>query len=250
MNIKPWVLQALGVLLILFLAVSVIDKTYSMSQNFKSLPKNTISMSAEGKVSAKPDLATVSVGVSTNGTTAKLAQEENTKGSNKLIEFIKQQGVAENDIVTANFSVYPNYNYSNGRNTILSYTANQTLTVKVRGVDKSTANLGAILGGAADSGSNQIQGVYFSFDDPDNLRQEARKIAIEKAKQKAADLAAASGLRLGRIVTVSESSSYQPYPMPYALDAAKNQAGGATPPQIESGSQDITATMTLIFEIK
>lgn len=250
-NIKPWVWSALGVLLMLFLAISVVDKVYNFSQNMKSLPKNTMSMSAEGKVSAKPDLATITVGVLTNGSSAKAAQDTNTTSANKVVDFVKQQGISDADIVTSNFSVYPIYDYTNNRNTITGYTASQTLTIKVRGVDKSTATLGKILGGAVDSGSNQLQGVYFSFDDADNLRQDARKIAIEKAKQKAADLAGVSGLKLGKIISVSESSGGYPYPMPYALDSVKSApSGGAVAPQIETGSQDITATMTLIFEVK
>ena len=250
-NMRPWIWQVLGVLLILFLAISVVDRVYNVSQDFKAIPKNTISMSAEGKVAARPDIATVTVGVVTTGTTAQAAQDENTKSTNKIIEFVKQQGVADADIVTSNFSVYPNYDYTSGKNILNGYTTNQTLTLKVRGVDKSTTTLGKILSGSLESGSNQVQGVYFSFDDADNLRQEARKIAIEKAKQKAADLAAASGLKLGRIITVSENSISQPYPMPYALDSVKSApSGGAASPQIETGSQDITAQMTLVFEIK
>jgi uncharacterized protein len=251
-NLKPWVWQALGILLMAFLAINILDRVYDFSLDLKKAPQNTISMSAEGKVSAKPDLATVTVGVTTNGSSAKTAQDANTTSANKVIDFVKQQGIKDEDIVTSNFSVYPNYDYSNGRNNIVGYNANQTLTIKVRGVDKSTSTLSKILGGAVDSGSNQLQGVYFSFDDADNLRQEARKIAIEKAKQKAADLASASGLKLGKVISISDNSGGgYPGPMPYALDAVKNQAGGAaSAPQVETGSQDVTATMTLVFEIK
>src|SRR3989344_570070 len=251
-QIKPWVWQALGLLLVAFLGISVLDKVYNFSQDFRnSVPKNTLSMSAEGKVSARPDVATVNVGVLTNEPTAKAAQDQNTKITNELIDFIKKQGLADDDIVTSNFSVYPKYEYNNGRNTINGYQANQTLTIKVHGVDKSTETLGKILSGAVDNGSNQIQGVNFSFDDPDDLKQEARKIAIEKAKQKASDLAQASGLRLGRVVTISENSIYSPYPMPYVLDATKDgMGGGGTAPAIEAGSQDIIAQMTIIFEVK
>jgi uncharacterized protein YggE len=246
---KP-IWSTLGVLAIVFLALSVADKGYSLSKNFNAKPDNTISVSGEGKVAAKPDIATVTIGVTNNAATAKVAQDRNTESMNKIIDYVKQQGVADKDITTSNFSVFPNYDYNGGTNRIISYNANQTLTIKVRDVDKSTATLSEILSGALDSGSNQIQGVYFGFDDSDALRQEARKQAIEKAKQKAQELADASGIKLGKVVSIQENSVY--FPTPYLMDATRAEAGmggGGTPP-IQAGSQDVTATMTVIFEVK
>lgn len=251
-NHKHWIFQTLGILLGILLILLIVDKFHTVAQNLKSnVPKNTISMTAQGKVEAKPDLATVNVGVLTNAATAKAAQDENTKQANKIIDFVKKQGIDSKDIATSNFSVYPNYDYTSGRNEITGYQANQNLTIKIRGVDKSTDTLNKILGGAVDSGSNQIQGVSFGFDDPDNLRQEARKQAIEKAKQKAEELAQITGIRLGKIVSVSDNSNSFPYPMPYALEG-KAAGGGAVSvtPDVEPGSQDITADITLVFEIK
>jgi uncharacterized protein len=252
-NFPSWIKQSIGFLLAVFLLLLVMDKGYDVFQNIKpSTPKNTLSMSAEGKVTAKPDLATVNVGVVSVEKTAKEAQDENTKSTNKIIDTVKKLGIPEADIVTSNFSVYPNYTYDGRQNEINGYQATQTLTIKVRKVDQSTDTLGKILSQSVDNGSNQIQGVYFSFDDPDNLRQQARKLAIDKAKQKAMDLAAASGLRLGKVVTISESSGYTPYPIAYPTEADKGFGGGvASPtPQIQPGSQDVTAQMTVVFEIK
>ncbi len=239
----------LGILAIVFLALSVADKGYSLSKTFDAKPENTISISGEGKVAAKPDIATVTVGVTNNAATAKAAQDLNTESMKKIVDFVKKQGIKENDIVTSNFSVYPNYDYANGANRIVSYNANQTLTIKVRGVDQSTNILSQVLGGALDSGSNQIQGVYFGFDDSDALRQEARKQAIEKAKVKAQELADASGIRLGKIVSISENSINMPYPYGFDARSEAGFGGGGSPP-IQAGSQDITATMTVIFEVK
>ncbi len=251
-NVPRWIWLTLGGLAIVFLGLTIIDKGYSVSKNFSdSIPENTISMTGEGKVNAKPDIATVTVGIVTTASTAKTAQDDNTASMNKINAAVKALGIDEKDLTTSNFSVYPNYNYDNGKNTITGYTANQNLTIKVRGVDKSTDTLGKVLDGALVSGSNQIQGVYFGFDDADNLRQQARKIAIEKAKQKAQDLADASGIKLGKVVSISESSISSPYPVMYnsAKDLGIGGAGGGTP-SIEAGSQDITATMTVIFELK
>ncbi|MEO8065699.1 MAG: SIMPL domain-containing protein [Candidatus Doudnabacteria bacterium] len=251
-NIKPWLWQTLAILLGIFLVLVVLEKGYTVSQDFRpSQPKNTISMSAEGKASATPDLATINVGVVSSSTTAKLVQDDMTLKANKITDFVKQQGIASKDITTSNFSVYPSYDYQNGKNTINGYQGSQSISVKVHGVDKSTDNLSKILAGAVLSGGNQIQGVQFSFDDPDNLKQVARKQAIDKAKQKAQELADATGLKLGRIVSISENNAGYPTPMPYAT----GMGGGGSDvksvaPTIEPGSQDVTATVSITFEIK
>lgn len=250
-NVKPWLWQALAVLLGLFLLLLVADKFYSLYQNIRpAVPKNTVSMSAEGRVSATPDLATITVGVTSNGNTAKAVQDDMAKKVNQIIDFVKKQGIDPKDITTSNFSVYPNYDYQRGTNEITGYQGNETVTVKIRGVDKSTEKVSIILDGATASGGNQIQGVYFSFEDPDNLRQEARKQAIAKARQKAQELADEVGLKLGKIVSISDNTGSYPVPMPYAAEGLGGGGGAKSAPDIEAGSQDISASVTITFEIK
>lgn len=251
MNIKSWVWQSIAILLGLFLLMTVLDKAYSVWQDFRpTVPKNTIMMSAEGKVSATPDLAVVTIGVVSNGASAKVVQEDMTKKVNTVIDLVKKLGVDAKDITTSNFNVYPNYNYSEGKQgEITSYQGNETVTIKVHGVDQSAEKVNKILAGAVENGSNQIQGVYFDFNDADNFRQEARKLAIEKAKQKAQELANQTGLRLGRIVSFSDNGGY--YPQPYFSEGK----GGGGPvsmaaPDVQPGSQDITASITVTFEVK
>ena len=250
-NIKPWLWQTLGVLLGLFLALLVLDKVYIVWQDFKpSVPKNTLSMSAEGKISATPDLATINVGVISNGSTAKIVQDDMTKKVDQITDFVKKQGIDPKDITTSNFSVYPSYDYKNGTNQVNGYQGNESVTVRVHGVDKSTEVLGKILDGAVANGSNQIQGVQFSSNDPDNLKQEARKQAINKARQKAQELADQAGLKLGKVVNISDNSTSYPTPLPYALGMGGGGDAKSIAPNIETGSQDITASITMTFEIK
>lgn len=243
--------KAVGGTLALLLLLLVIGKGYDLYQalNHKN-PKNTISVSAEGKVQAVPDLATVNLGVLTQGGSAATVQDENSKKINKIIEFVKNQGISKEDIATSQFNIYPQQDYQAGRTIITGYQANQTITVKIRGVDKSAEKLGKILDGVTNNGANQINGVNLSFDDPDDLRQQARKQAIGKAKEKAGELAKIAGLRLGKVVNLSESGN-TPGPIPYYADGFG--AGGAErsiAPKIEPGSQDVTATMTVVFEVK
>lgn len=251
-SMPKWIWQAIGVLVVILLALVVLDKIHVVQEDFKStIPKNTISMSAEGKLSAVPDLASVSIGVLTTAATAKQAQADNTTKANAVIEYIKQQGVDAKSITTTDLSVNPQYDYSSSVQKIIGYQANQTVNVKVHGVDKSTEVLNKVIGGATNAGANQINNVSLSFENPDDLRQQARKLAVDKAKQQAKELADQAGLKLGRVVNISESSNQMPYPMPYALDSAAGKGGGPiTVPSVQTGSQDITESITLTFEIK
>jgi uncharacterized protein YggE len=250
-NLPKAIWLTIGGLVIAFLALSVVDKANNLFKSLSSKPENTISMSAEAKTTAVPDLATINVGVTSNASSAKLAADDvNTKIA-QITDMVKQQGIDPKDITTPNYSVYPVQNYYTGNQKITGYTANETITIKVRGVDKSTDKVSKILDGATANGGNQIQGVYFTFNDPDSLKQNVRIQAIAKAKQKAQDLANASGLKLGKVVSVSEGNVTTPYPVPYALDAKNAMGGGvSSAPSIETGSQDITAQMTVVFELK
>jgi uncharacterized protein YggE len=249
-NLPKGIVMAIAGLVIAFLGLAVIDKAHTISKSFNTRPDNTIAMTAEGKVSAAPDLATITVGVLSNADSAKAAQQDATTKTNQIVDYVKKQGVKSEDITTSNFSVYPNYNYANGKNEISGYQANQTVTVKIHDVDKSTEVVDKVLDGAVANGGNQVQGVYFSFNDPDNLKQEARKQAIEKAKQKAQELASQTGLKVGKIVGISDDSTSMPTPMPYGLGMGGGAADAKSMPAVQTGSQDVTANVTVTFEIK
>lgn len=253
--LPKWLVAGLGALLIAFVALLVVQKAHDLQVTFANQkPANTISVSGEGKVTASPDLATVNIGVLSQGSDAKAVKDLNNGKINKIIDFIKAQGVDAKDIQTSQFYSYPQYDYRNGTNNITGYQANQTITVKVHGVDKDQKKLETVLDGAVNNGANEIQGVGFSFENPDDLKQQARKMAIQQAKEKAQELAQEAGLKLGKVVSVSESGGYYPGPIPYAMDAAKGlgMGGGGTSvaPNVEPGSQDITQTMTVVFELK
>lgn len=251
-----WTVVGVAVLLMAYLAIAGIAKFQDLSDRYSGKdPKNTMTVSAEGKVKAVPDTATINLGVVTQGPSSSAVQDESSKKVNKIIEFVKQQGVSKDDISTSQFNIYPQYNYRDGKNDIVGYEARQTIVVQVKGVDKSTQVLAKILSDSTLAGANEISGVSLGFDDPDNLRQKAREQAIEKAKARAEELAKASGLKLGRVVSVSQAGSSQPGVMPYYGGYGMGGGGSADmaksiSPNIEPGSQDVTETMVLTFEIK
>ncbi|MGE5392149.1 MAG: SIMPL domain-containing protein [Candidatus Saccharibacteria bacterium] len=254
-NFMPkWLTIVLGISVVVLILLFIADKGFTLSHSIiKTKPDNTISMSAEGKVNAVPDLATVNLGVLAEGKNAALAEQEATKKVNQITEFVKQQGVDKKDITTSNFSINPRYNYHDGKSDIVGYDVSESVMVKVRGVDQSTEMLGKILQGAVDNGSNVINGVSLTFDDPDNLKQEARKLAINKAKEKAQDLAKEAGIKLGKVISISEAGSAYPTPVYSEMGyggAARDQVAKSVAPNIEAGSQDVVANITVTFEVK
>lgn len=259
--LPKWLVNALGVLLIIFVAILIAQKGNDLKNVIKNQkPANTISVSADGKVTATPDLATVTIGVLSQGTTAVDVKNQNNDKVNKVIAFIKAQGIADKDITTSQFSFYPQQNYGGVMSpsgskvpTIVGYQGNQSVTVKVRGVDKDQAVLEKILDGAVNNGANEINGINLSIENPDALQQQAQQIAIANAKVKAQALAKAAGLSLGKVVSISETGNNYPGPIPYALDSAMGMGGAVAKsiaPNIQTGSQDITESMSVVFEVK
>ncbi|MDE2312357.1 MAG: SIMPL domain-containing protein [Patescibacteria group bacterium] len=253
MNLLPkWLVNALGGLLVAFVALLVVQKGIDLNNVIKNQkPANTISVSADGKIEATPDLATVNIGVMSQGTTATDVKDQNNTKINKVIDFIKAQGVDSKDITTSQFSFYPQQDWQSGIARIVGYQGNQTVTVKVHGIDKSQDVLEKVLDGAVNNGANEVNGVSLSIENPDALQQQAQQQAIANAKQKAQALAQSAGLTLGKVVSVSETGS-TPAPMPYALNSVMGMGGAAksVAPDIQTGSQEIFETMTVTFEVK
>lgn len=250
MILPKWLVSGLGGLLIALVCLVSIIKLTELKDILKNKnPKNTIGITAQGKVMAVPDMATVNLGVLTQGLDPSKIQEENSKKIEKIIEYIKSQGISKDDIATSQFNIYPQYNYEGGKNNIVGYQLNQTITVKIKGVDKTTENLSKILKASIAQGVNEVSGVNIGFSEPDDLKQNARKLAIENAKSKAEDLAKTAGLKLGKVVSINEDA-YDSMPTPYYREMGMGMGGGSASPSIEPGTQDIVANMTVVFEVK
>ena len=210
--------------------------------------KNTITFSGTGEIFAKPDLAITSFSVLTQAKTVAEALNENTKKINAVIDFMKKQGVAEKDLKTINFNIFPRYEYQRvepqiypyppGKSVLVGYEVDQSLEVKIRDL----AKVGQILQGGADAGANQVGNLNFTIDKADELKSQARKQAIDQAKAKAKELTSQLGVRLGRVVSFSESGST---PIYFGLE----KMGGSTP-QIETGENKIEATVSITYEIR
>ncbi|MBI4093497.1 SIMPL domain-containing protein [Candidatus Kaiserbacteria bacterium] len=221
---------------------------------------NTITVSGEGEVFAVPDTATFSVTIQEEAKEVKPAQETATKKSNDIIRYLKGEGIEEKDIRTADYSVYPQYDYVQaescrdgycppGRQQLRGYQVSMTLSVKVRDTEKA----GDLLSGVGNLGASSVSGLSFTIDDEDALQADARGKAIEDARTKAAELAKQLNVSLVRVVGFSEGGVggpiyYAKAEMSYAADGR----GGAMPPspEIPVGENKIVSSVSVTYEIR
>jgi uncharacterized protein YggE len=206
---------------------------------------NTITFSGEGKISTKPDTAFVDFSVVTQGTKISDVQSANTEKMNKVTEFLKGYGIEDKDIKTTNYNLYPQYNYENYRvPQIIGYQITQTLSIKIKNLEK----VGEIMEKVVALGINQVNSLYFGVEDDEQLKEQARDLAIADAKEKAETLALQLGIRLGRLKGFSETVSGYPVPI---YDAAKAYGmGGGNAPEIQTGESEIVIDVMLTYEMR
>jgi len=208
--------------------------------------QRTISISGEGKVTTIPDIALVSLGLTTEKPKVADAQSENSKTMNSLIDKLKLLGIDSKDIKTTNYTIYPVYDYPNNNQVLRGYTVSQDVQVKIRQTDK----VDDVLKVAGDLNLNQIGGLSFDIDDPEGYRQEARIKALENAKQKADALSKIMGVKLGKVISFSESGGINtPYPIYAKADMGIGGGSVAPAPAVEAGSQEIIIDATIVYEL-
>ena len=213
---------------------------------------NTITVSGTGDVVVKPDIATVSFGVSAENIDVSKAQTDSATKMNDIISFLKKDGVDEKDIKTADYSIYPRYDYTqtsqvypyNGKQVLAAYVVSQTVEVKIRDISKA----GDILSGIGGLGVTNVSGLTFTVDNDQVVKDQARDLAIKDAQAQAKVLANSLGIKLVKITSFSENGNY---PVMYALDKAVSMGGASSvAPQIPTGENKITSNVSITYEIK
>lgn len=209
-------------------------------------PETTLSISAEGSVNREPDIAFLNAGVQTQGDTAQAAMSANATAMNGVFDALAAANVDRKDMQTSNFSLQPQYDYSNRSNgeppRLTGYQASNQLTVRVRDLD----NLGQTMDALVGAGGNTFSGLRFALEDDRAAKNAARDIAMKEAISRAELYAAASGYEVARVVTISESGGYSPQPM--AMMAQARSVESATP--IASGEVGYSVSVNVTFELR
>ena len=204
-----------------------------------------LDLSATGSVSRVPDLAIISAGVVTRSTTASGAIADNATRMERVRAALRRAGIADRDIQTSSINLNPDYRYQDNQPPVLTgYQASNNVSVKFRDI----RNSGAILDALVAQGANQINGPSLTIDKPETAYDEARTRALAVGRARAELYARSLGMRVVRLLSVSEGAGYRP-PMPMAMMAQAERSADAKT-SIDPGSQDLEVTLAMSFELQ
>jgi len=252
------IIATLGVLLIILIGSQV-----AQTLGLKNPEYQRASINVEGvaEVTAVPDIGLFSFAVEAEADDVATAQAESGEKINAIMEYLKGDGaVEETDIKTTGYNAYPRYDWVTpqlcltGRcdqeRELQGYVVTQQVSVKVRETDKA----GELIGGVGALGATNLSGLSFEVDDIEGKKEEARLLAIADAKEKAKHLAGELGVRLGNIVSFNDSGDHNPVmyaeTRAVAMDMAMEESAPAFAPEIAVGEDEITARVTITYEIK
>jgi uncharacterized protein YggE len=211
-----------------------------------------LTLTAEGRTNKAPDLAVFTAGVTSQGKTAGEALAANSADMTKVVAALRRAGIADRDIQTSNLNLSPMYEpqrqLPNGeiyppQPRISGYQVNNQVTVRQRDLKQ----FGKVLDTLVAAGANSVNGPSFQMDDGEAAADEARTDAIAKARKRAELYARASGLRVLRILTITEGGGYSPGPVPVFAKAAMAEMAADTP--VAAGEVSTQASVTVLFEL-
>lgn len=221
---------------------------------------NTISVSGEGEVFAVPDIATISISIREESKKVSDAQNKVSAKIKTTLAAVRKLGVPDKDIKTQNYNSYPKYEWQNGtvscmgmncpppypgKQVLAGYEVSQSVTITVRNLDL----VNGIIDALGQASVTDMNGPNFAIDKQDELKAQARKEAIDKARAKAEVLASDLGVTLVRVVSFSEGQNYPIYArtmMAESMGVAKN----ASTPELPQGGEKITSQVTVTYEIR
>jgi len=205
-----------------------------------------LDVTATGEVNRVPDVAIISAGVQTLRPTATAAIEENAARMERVRSALKRAGIEDRDIQTSSISLNPEYHYDQNQPPRLTgYRATNTVNVRFRDLKRT----GAILDALVAEGANQINGPNLTIDKPEAALDEARAKAIANGRARADLYARALGMRVVRLMSVSEGGGYNvPPPMPMVQMMAERS--GAADTKIDPGTQQLQVSVSMSFELQ
>ena len=228
-----------------------------------------LSLTAEGQSRRTPDIALFNAGVVTQAATATEALADNSRRMDRVIAALKRAGIAERDIQTSAISLQPRYSdperdaqilaRSTGRPyvppteaaRIIGYEARNTVQVRVR----KLGEMGKIIDTLISEGANQVDGPNFTLDEPREALDEARREAVAVGRRRAELYAQATGMRVARLLSVSEGGGYYPVQQAIVVTGSRIGYGGAPPPPppppapVSPGELSLGVNVSMQFEL-
>jgi uncharacterized protein YggE len=234
-------------------------KEYSFVGLTPSSPAN-ISVSGEGEAYAKPDVAKISFSVIKEAKTVSEAQNLSAQSINEIMKVLKDSGIEDKDMKTENYNLNPKYEWQSsekpcialvgaycprdGKQVLVGYEANQSISVKIRKIDDA----GKILVAIGDKGATNISGVIFDVEEKDTKTAEAQGEAIKKAQEKAQVLADSLGVKIVRVVSFYENLA--PVYSNYSKADLTSLAAAPAAPQLPVGENKFVSNVTITYEVR
>jgi hypothetical protein len=251
-NLIILVLSAL-VLFLFIESIAVVSDIGIKKESF--MPSKVITIRGVGEALATPNIATFSFTVREEDKDVAIAQQKSSDKANKAISYLKEKGIEDKDIKTESYNTNPKYDYSGRvvcplgycppvKPVLTGYEVSESVSVKVRDVSKA----GELLAGIANISIGEVSGLSLTVDSPEAIKAIAKADAIAKAKIEAEATAKNLGVRLGRVVGFYEENSSDGYPVssggPMMMKASVDSV-----PNIQTGEQKITSTVSVTYEV-
>lgn len=255
-NITPVIIIAVAIIfsaLLISRTGIYIKNTGGVESNGKI--SNTISVSGDGKIFAKPDMVQLNIGFQEKASSSKEALTKVNSKIDSALKILKDNGISDSDITTSNLNIYTEYDYSSSSRRVIGQQASETLEVKIKKIDDKATKAVKIIDELSTIDNLQMNGIYFDIEDKTELFSKAREMAFSKAEQKAEELAKLSKVKLGKPVSISDST-YDIAPVYRYSNVANfktaavsmDSAGGGA--SIASGEMDITANLSILWGIE
>ncbi|APO94450.1 SIMPL domain-containing protein [Xanthomonas vesicatoria] len=235
-------------LLALSIAAGTAMTAHAQSASNYTIPNDgtLLNVSAEAEAKRVPDIATLSAGVVTQAADSNSAMRQNAEQMSKVMTAVKAAGIADKDVQTSGINLSPQYTYKeNEAPKINGYQASNTVSLKVRDISK----LGKVLDTLAAQGANDINGPSFSVDQPEPAYDEARVAALKKAQTRADTYAKSLGLKVRRIVSISEGRAGGGVVRPMMMAASMRSAKAEMDTQVAPGESTLSITLDVTFEL-
>lgn len=249
------ILIVMGIIFLFILTIYTVFAIQNTSKQTKyigsSTGDNVINISETGTVYTVPDVALVTFTTITEATTIDAALTNNQEKTNRILDFLKRQGIADVDMKTVDFNIYPQYEwqtkgvdltvYPLGKRVIVGYEAVESVEVTMRDIEL----IGKNIQGSLEAGASQVSGLTFIISKEEELKKQAREQAITNAKAKATEIAKNLNVRLGSPVSFTES-----YYSPVYNSTGTATSGSGSNMQIVVGENKIQVTVNVSYEIQ
>ena len=240
------ILTALSLAILVFLGIKFFNPTLPPPSVLAQQPTfvRQITVIGQGTVSAAPDIAQANLGVQVTAPTVVEATRQSNATMAAVIAKLKAAGIADKDIQTSNYSIFPQRNTGGPNNSseITGYQVINTVMVTIRNLNQ----VGQVLDQAIQAGANNISNITFGFSNPARLQLQALNQAMADAQARADELAKSSGVQRGEVLSMSEVISSGPVPRPGLLTA---QAASAAVP-IQPGSSEVQVQVQVVYAIQ